>query len=353
MQLAQILPGLVPAISVGLDLGQRNVKCVQLSKKGKKIVLDNLFMLDLAHSNEDYPNNSHLVAKLKAAVEVNGFGKPNVTVSGNNRHVQMVDFNLPMMPVKELRLVIERNLQQALNRPVSEITYDFLSLPEGNSQIVRVYYSELEDVIQSIEAVRSVRMMPTEMNASFLATAEMLHFNDYTQADKAYILVDQGERSTRTSLLLGHEVIASNCYPEGLGLINDQFMQAKNISYERAEVLKQQLLELNQVSDESVRAIFDEAYGTVLDSIQKTVDFYLEQELGVPVKEIFLTGGGSVYSSLSQLLSGHYKIPATVVNPFRNIETMNSKYDFDPAFLTQVTPFMASAVGLALGRIEW
>lgn len=337
--------------SVGLDLGQRTVKCVQLQKKGKKIVLDNLFMLDLAKSNEDYPNNLQLTQKLSAAVEVNGLLKSKISLAGNNRHVQMLDFTLPLMPPKELRLVIASNLEQTLKRPISEITFDYTSIAEADGQIVRVYFSEVQDVIQTIEAVRSAKLNPVEMNASFLAAAEMLQFNEYTEANRAYILVDQGESSTRTSLLLGHEVIASNCYPEGLGMINSNLILSENISYADAELIKTQHLHGKSADDENLRSAIDDSYGLIVESIQNTVDFYLEQELGVKVKEIFLTGGGIVYESLGQLLNTHYKLPVTQVNPFRNIETMGA--DFDPAMVAATSPFMATAVGLALGRIDW
>lgn len=338
--------------SVGLDLGQRNVKCVQLHKKGKKIILDNLFMLDLAKSNDEYPNNLRLREKLSAAVEVNGLAKTKISLSGNNRHVQMLDFNLPIMPAKELRLVIASNLEQTLKRPISEITFDYASIAEADGQIVRVYFSEIQDVIQTIEAVRSAKLNPIEMNASFLATAEMLQFNEYTDQNKAYILVDLGERSTRTSLLLGHEVIASNCYPEGLGMINSNLILSSNISYDDAELIKAQHLDSRESDDASVQLVLDDSYGLIVESIQNTIDFYVEQELGVKVREILLTGGGSAYGSLGQLLSNHYQLTTTQVNPFRNIETIGSSL-IDPASVASSAPFMATAVGLALGRFDW
>ena len=340
-------------LSTGIDLGQRNVKCVQLRKSGKKIVLDNLFMLDLAKSNEEYPNNLQLAQKLTAAAEVNGLSKSKVSISGNNRHVQMVDFTLPVMPAKELRLVISKNLEDTLGRPIKDITFDYTAIAEGDGQIVRVYYSEVHDVIQTIDAVRAAKLDPTDMNASFLAIAEMLQFNEYTEPNKAYILVDQGERSTRTSLMLGHEVIASNCYPEGLGMINSNLILAKDITYDQAEQIKALQLDSKGNADESVKTVIDDSYGLIVESIQNTVDFYLEQELGVAVKEIFLTGGGSVYPSLQQLLTGHYKLPVTQVNPFRNIETLGANSKADPLMIEALAPFMATAVGLSLGRIDW
>ncbi len=340
-------------LSTGIDLGQRNVKCVQLHKSHKKVVLDNLFMLDLAKSNDDYPNNLQLAQKLAAAVEVNGFNKTKVSISGNNRHVQMLDFTLPIMPPKELRLVIAKNLEDTLKRPISEITFDYTAIAEGDGQIVRVYFSEVQDVIQTIEAVRAAKLNPVEMNASFLAIAEMLQFNEYTEPNKAYILVDQGERSTRTSLMLGHEVIASNCYPEGLGMINSNLILAKDMSYDEAEQIKTLQLGSKGADDETARAVVDDSYGLIVESIQNTIDFYLEQELGVAVKEIFLTGGGSVYGSIQQLLTTHYKMPATQVNPFRNIETLGPNSKVDPLTVATLAPFMAVAVGLSLGRIDW
>ena len=353
MELAQILSSLrLSTASVGLDLGQRIVKCVQLSKKGKKIYLNNFFMLDLAKSNDDFLNNSQLVTKLAAAVEVNGFTKSKITMSGNNRHVQMLDFNLPLMPAKELRMVIESNLQDTLKRPIAEITFDHVAIPENENQIVRVYFSEAQDVIESVEAVRKTQLKPLEMNASFLATAEMLQFNEYTEPNKAYILIDQGERSTRISLLLGHEVIASNCHPDGMGLINSNLISQQQLTYEQAEVAKMQILSRNEVVDESLRAIVDDSYSELVESIRNTIDFYLEQELGVNVKEILLTGGGSCFGSLSQLLSTHYKLPVVQINPFRNIDVSNCVIS-DPLLIASSAPFMAAAVGLALGRIDW
>ena len=61
---------------------------------------------------------------------------------------------------------------------------------------------------------------------------------------------------------------------------------------------------------------------------------------------MLISGGGSKLSGLAGDLSRRLELPVEVLNPFRNINVDPNK--FDPAYLNEIMPEMAVAVGLAM-----
>jgi len=82
--------------------------------------------------------------------------------------------------------------------------------------------------------------------------------------------------------------------------------------------------------------------------IQKTFDFYraTTEDNQTVVQKILISGGGSKLSGLAAELSRRLELPVEVLNPFRNINVDSNK--FDPAYLNEIMPEMAVAVGLAV-----
>ena len=56
--------------AIALDMGQRSIKGVMLTKKKKRIFLKNAFIFDHAESNKSFPNNTDILFGLKAISEV-------------------------------------------------------------------------------------------------------------------------------------------------------------------------------------------------------------------------------------------------------------------------------------------
>ncbi len=336
----------------GVDMGNRNIKVIKLSENSGKLVLDDLFMLDLSESNDQYPENTNAHQKLKAAIEVNGLQGAKISAAVGGSHVNVIDLRLPEMPKEELELVIQKNLEDVVGASLSNVTYDYQVIKNTSQTeniLVRVYYSELDYVIEKVEMLKSANLKPVSFEVSHLAILEMLKLNNYIKNENAYIVVDFGETVTNSALIYKNQVISSFSTPVAFGSINKEMREQMDCDYITAEQAKPYLNKEVKIENKSVEEIVDQTYLKILEGTQEAIDYYLHQDIEAKVSEIFITGGGAVYGTAKETLEEHYEIPVTHVNPFRNIETLRPDADPELAVkIQQLAPFMATAVGLAV-----
>ncbi|MCB0420780.1 MAG: pilus assembly protein PilM [Bdellovibrionales bacterium] len=342
--------------SLGVDIGDRSIKGVSLKKDGDLVVLEDIFYLDLSEMNDMFPENKNVIEKLAAVIEVNELQNKKVALTGGGRMVSSFDLTLPKMAETELQLVVEKNLEETLRKEISSVCFDYKIIPGSDPEMVhvRIYHSLRKDVDHILDIAEAAHLKPVTLSTSILSAAQMLRFNRYTDEKKGSILIDLGEASTSISLLMGHEVVASNSTKKGFGEINRQLMQQLDCSYFDAEEVKPYVNHLADIGNPEVEEIVDSVYMNLLEPLQETIDFYRSQDMGLPVSEIFFVGGGTSIGDIAQIFEDHYYIPATVVNPFRKIETVKEGESPDRAIqIEMMAPFMGSAVGLALEGIDW
>jgi len=63
---------------------------------------------------------------------------------------------------------------------------------------------------------------------------------------------------------------------------------------------------------------------------------------------VFLSGGTAKIPALFKTIESRVGVPVEIMNPFKAIEVDERR--FDPAFITEVAPMAAVAVGLALRK---
>ncbi|MEZ4873136.1 MAG: type IV pilus assembly protein PilM [Bdellovibrionales bacterium] len=368
-----------PKATIGVDMGRRNIKTLSLKKQGDKVLLENLFMLDLAESNESFPEVANAPEKLKAAIEVHGLRDNKVSVSMNDDSIDSFLINIPEMPESEIYSVVENALEARIPYPVEDASYDFTILERSpqdkdNLMTVKVFFALKKNVDTLLDQVEQARLKPVSLDINSLAIATMLEFNGYTEKGHNFILVDLGESQTTTSLIMDHDVVFLRSVPFAYGSINQSLREYLDFNYAEAEKIKQRLnamgaeeanveeqIHINSLEDaqetvdyvvaqHDAQKIADQNYIHILDSVQETIDYYLAQSNEAPITGIYLTGGGA-NQEVKEVFENHYGVEATIVNPFRRVELYNGGQDTQN--IDQYSPFMATAMGLALRGIKW
>ena len=95
-----------------------------------------------------------------------------------------------------------------------------------------------------------------------------------------------------------------------------------------------------QVSTESLDELIEE--------VRASLAFYGEQPSARHVRRILVTGGGSQLSALPSALSGALGIDVERADPFARVRL--GRTGFEPGDLPYLAPYMAAAVGVALGQ---
>ncbi len=92
------------------------------------------------------------------------------------------------------------------------------------------------------------------------------------------------------------------------------------------------------------------ATAEVIGEVRASLDFYAEQPDAMPVRQLLLTGGGSLLTGLAAALRDEFGVPVTMADPFANVKMGNT--GFEPADLPDVAPYLAAAMGVALAAMR-
>jgi type IV pilus assembly protein PilM len=82
--------------------------------------------------------------------------------------------------------------------------------------------------------------------------------------------------------------------------------------------------------------------------IQRSLDFFASSAADARISRVFLSGGTARIPALFKVIEARAAVPVEILNPFKNIEIDNRK--FDPALILAGAPAAAVGVGLALRR---
>jgi type IV pilus assembly protein PilM len=82
--------------------------------------------------------------------------------------------------------------------------------------------------------------------------------------------------------------------------------------------------------------------------IQRSLDFYASSAADARVSRVFLSGGTARIPALFKVIEARAGVPVEILNPFKNIEVDNRK--FDAAAILAGAAAAAVGVGLALRR---
>jgi type IV pilus assembly protein PilM len=82
--------------------------------------------------------------------------------------------------------------------------------------------------------------------------------------------------------------------------------------------------------------------------IQRSLDFFASSAADARISRVFLSGGTARIPALFKVIEARAAVPVEILNPFKNIEIDNRK--FDAATILAGAPAAAVGVGLALRR---
>lgn len=343
--------------AIGIDVGRRTLKGISLLPGKNGLALDDYFFEDLAAANEVFPENPNSPKALEAAVQVHQLGKGKVAAALPDYLSSGFEFQLPPMPDKELRSVLEHELTQRLEYPIADAVFDFYPVersitPNATSKTIKVFCVKKGEVTKNTEILSRANLQLVQLDLSITAIAAMLEYNEYTAEGANFVIMDIGESHMTTALVVDTQVLFYTSAPLGVGSINEALKSEMNLSYLACEELKRQLnLVANPAELDGPMRRVDDIYIKILSSAQQNIDYFLAQSKEFPISHIFLTGGGTALPEIATIFEGHYKIKTLIPNPFRKIDLFQKEWPNQTMNFDQLAPFMAVAVGLALGRV--
>ncbi|OGX18541.1 MAG: hypothetical protein A3K83_07625 [Omnitrophica WOR_2 bacterium RBG_13_44_8b] len=327
--------------SVGLNIGTQAIKIakLRLSKDGQM----ELCGFDLV------PIQLELAETLKKIKQAMDIDYVNTGVSGPQTVIRHISF--PKMSKDELKQALKFEAQKHIPFPMAEINLDgFIlkdDLPE-NKMLVLLAAAKKELISQRIKLIEEAGMRINVICIDSIALINAFNFNypqDESLKQKAVTLLNIGATTTNLNILEGGIPRLSRDINIGGNNFTQRIMELLGLDFKPAEEIKQNPGKENA---QKLLAAQESMLTNLASEIRTSFDYY-ESQSTTSVVKIFLSGGGSNFTGLSDMLANSLGIEVEYWDPLKRISLADG---IDVNKIKSLSNQLAVAVGLALRTIE-
>ena len=164
------------------------------------------------------------------------------------------------------------------------------------------------------------------------------------------VLINAGAAVVNINILAQGVTTFTRDVTIGGNQFTEEIQKQLSVSYEEAEALKVGggRSDADAVVPQEVEKVMSQVAEQVAGEIQRSLDFYAGTAADANFTKVYLSGGTAKVPALFKTIESRVGVPVEILNPFKKIEIDNRK--FDPAFIMDVAPQAAVAVGLALRK---
>lgn len=324
------------AYTFGLDIGTSVIKLVKL-KFSKDII--ELCNFELAQTEID------LEQVIKKIVQPQDAYRVNIAVSGPATIIRYINF--PKMNSDDLKKSLRFEAQKYIPFPVSELSLDSHILKESlpdNKMLLLLAAVKSEFMHQRLKIIENCGLKVNVFDIDSLALINAFNFN-YLQDDSTkhntFALLNIGASLSNLNVLEGD----IPCLSRDIQIAGIKFTQklvdVLGMDFKAAEELK--LNPESEKADKITRAVESVVAGLAAE-IRTSFDYYESQSSSSVVK-IFLSGGGSLFPGLKDMLAGLLGIEVEYWDPLKKISIPDADASEKLKSLSAQLPV---AIGLAL-----
>jgi type IV pilus assembly protein PilM len=339
--------------SLGLDIGSSYVKAVKLreSKGGYELELCHLHSLPPELIVDGSIIDSlRLVDSLKEMIETAGIKTKNAAISiSGHSSVIIKRISLPEMSEEELAESIKFEAEQYVPFDIEDVSLDFqiIGPKEEPGQMDVILVAVKKDIVSEyISVVREAGLNPIIVDIDSFALENMYGVNYEIEPGKNVALLNIGASTINMSILKGGISVFTRDSSLGSNLHTEALRREFNIPYDSAEKLKRGET-VENVSSEEAAAVIESASEEILSEITRSFDYYRSTTVHEDIAEVILSGGCALIRNFASMIAGRSGIETKIAEPFRNIKMLKK---FDTAYIEEIAPIMAVAVGLALRK---
>lgn len=339
--------------TIGLDIGSRYIKAVQLKETRGGYQLERLGITSLQPEwivDGSILDSPRVVEAIKGLISDANIKAKDVAI-GVSGHSSVITKRvpLPQMSEDELDESIKFEAEQHIPFDIEDVNLDFQILglrEEENLMDVLIVAVKKEKINEYVSVVQEAGLNPVVVDIDVFALENMYEINYEVKVDKNIALVNMGASMININILKGGLSVFTRDSSVGGNLHTEALQREFTISYSDAEKLKRGEV-VEGISQEDVAAVLISASEDIIAEISRSFDYFRDTTSQGGIDEIILSGGGALLRDFVSLLSERVGINVKVVNPFKNIQIPET---FDKEYLKKVEPLVSVATGLALRR---
>ncbi|MBI5025579.1 MAG: type IV pilus assembly protein PilM [Nitrospirae bacterium] len=339
---------------VGLDIGSRHIKAIQLKEMNGSYQLERFGIAPLLPElivDGSILDSPRVVETIKGVIREAKIKAKDVAVAvAGHASVIIKRVSLPEMSEEELSESIKFEAEQYVPFDIEDVNLDFQILgprEETGQMDVLIVAVKKDRINEYVSVVREAGLNPAIVDVGAFALENMYEINYEIEGGKNIALVNVGASSININILKGGISVFTRDSSLGGNLHTEALQKEFSISYDDAERLKRGGT-IGGISEDDVSSVLIAASEDIIVEISRSFDYFKGTTSQEDIHEIVLCGGCALLKGFPDLLSERLGIRVKIVDPFKNIQVPAS---LDKGYLKDVGPIAAVAVGLALRMI--
>ena len=333
-------------MTIGLDIGSKTIKIVELEKQGQsmKLLASGIIgydgpSLDKISQDAQLGGVANLIRKLAKEARVGG---KEVALSLPEQLVFTRTIKFPLLSDAEVASAVKWEAEQYIPMPINEaiIQHIVLSRDEAANQTVVLLVAAPRTVAEKYtKLVQMAGLSPVQMETELIALCRSL-----APKDRTCLIIDLGAGSTDIAIAKNGSLYFSRSLATAGEAFTRSLSQTLSITVQQAEEYKKTYGLSSQQLEGKVKGALEPVVASVVDEIKKAVHYYQSEEKGQAPTSVILTGGSSFMPEAISFFSQLLGLEIEIGNPFANIAMSEEA----AKVLKNYAPLYAVAVGLAL-----
>lgn len=336
---------------VGIDIGSSSIKVVELQSRKGVVTLATYGELQLGPYTEKHIGESvTLTAKQEQEALVDVLRESAVKAKKAVFAMPLsssfvTNVTLDTEPNADMAALVRVEARKVIPASLSEVTLDWAEVETGEEKKKKDAPTELRSVL--IAAIQNnalerfkvlmqfagIEQPPTEIEC--FSTIRAL----FNSADKDMAVIDIGAISTKLFIARGGLLMRMHRIRAGGAVATNRIASVLNISFEDAE-LKKQNISRSDSDFSDVKRAHDSSYERAFREFNQVLREY-EQKNGVTLNSVYLAGGGAMFPGADTLLQEILGRQVIRANPFSKVAY--------PAFMQDTIKEIGPSFTVALG----
>lgn len=333
---------------VGIDIGSKTVKIVELRKEGPGFSLNGSGIVgysgvtvDKMIDEKEMVSLSQIIKKLHNQA---GISSKDVVISVPEPLVFTRTIKFPLLTDSEIASAVKWEAEQYIPIPLNEavVQHTILSRNEKSTPpevLVLLVAAPRAIINKYVRVVQLAGLNVTAVETELVALTRSL-----APIDRTVLLMDLGAGSTNIAISKMGLLSFSRSIPIAGDAFTRSVSQGLGVTPQQAEEYKKTYGFDPSQLEGKVSGVLDPVLRLVVDEIKKAISYYLTDEKGDSPGAIFVTGGTSAIPQMITMLTKLVGIEVMVGNPF-------SKVKIDPETARKLAPYAplySVATGLAM-----
>ncbi len=335
-------------MAVGIDIGSRTIKVVEIKKEGTVNVLKSAGIvgvknISIEHLQEEseYVSLANTIKKLFSDAKISS-KEVSVAVPESQSFTRSLKF--PLLTNEEIASAVKWQAEEIVPIPLKETIFQHLILERRETaqppEVLVLVVAVPRTLVQKyVKLLSMAGLTVTGVETELLSLSRSL-----APVNETVLLADFGANSTNIAIAKNSKLIFSRTIPTGGDAFTRAVAQSLGITPVQAEEYKRTYgLSPTQLEGKVANAITP-IFKIVVEEIKKAIHFYQTDEKETPPNLIILSGGTSGLPDTAPQLTKLLGTEVVIANPF-------SKISVNPQAaksLNSYAPLYSVAVGLAL-----